>query len=72
MVYNIHSIRSVRDVVANRKLQILSLETPSREAPDTHLADLIPDLDTPSPDEALEHRQLRERLLDAMDVHLGL
>jgi RNA polymerase sigma factor (sigma-70 family) len=50
----------------------LSLEAPVSDGRDTRLADLIPDRDAPSLEELIERRQLRERLSNAMDAHLGL
>jgi RNA polymerase primary sigma factor len=50
----------------------LSLEAPVGNELDTRLADTISDPDTPSPEEVVERRQLRERLLSALDTHLGL
>ena len=49
--------------------KVLSLDMPAGDHADQMLAEVIPDRDTPTLDEALAHRQLREKI-QAMLAHL--
>ena len=59
------------DSIQHWDREYVSLDAPIGADQEACLADVLPDREQPTPDEAASHRDLRKHLEETMDVHLA-